>query len=195
MTVERAPVRRDGLLIVAGLLIGAGILGLIAEWAELDLGGWLNGSGWTLFIIVPGVILLAAGLLLRRPVAGLTIAGTIVTAVGALLLYQDRTGHYESWSYAWALIAPGAVGLGLVLHGLRANDHAQLTVGARMLAIAAAIFVVGAWYFETVFRTGRVPFDLGDSWPIVLVILGAIVLVLAFLGTGERTGSDRPKAE
>jgi hypothetical protein len=40
-----------------------------------------------------------------------------------------------------------------------------------------------------------VPFDLGDSWPIVLVILGAIVLVAAFLGAGERREAEGPEAQ
>jgi hypothetical protein len=192
MAVQNNPIRRDGLVVLAALLIVVGVVGLVLQWANLDVTSWLDGSGWTLFVIVPGVLLLAGGLVQRRPVAGLAIAGSIVTSVGILLLYQDLAGHYESWSYAWALVGPGAAGVGLGLYGLRAGDRAPLVLGSRMLAISAAIFVVGAWYFETVFRTGRVPFDLGESWPVVLVILGVIVLVMAFAAGGERR--DRPMA-
>jgi hypothetical protein len=39
------------------------------------------------------------------------------------------------------------------------------------------LFVVAGWYFETVFETGRVPFDLGEAWPLVLVAVGVIVVL------------------
>ena len=88
-------------------------------YADLDPSAWLGGSGWTLFVIVPGVLLLASGLLTDRPAAlGLTIAGSIVTTIGLLLLAMDQTDRWDAWAYAWALI-PAAAGVGLVLHGLR----------------------------------------------------------------------------
>ena len=48
---------------------------------------------------------------------GFAIAGTIVTTIGFLLLYQDSTGHWESWAYAWALLTLAA-GLGTLIYGL-----------------------------------------------------------------------------
>ena len=49
---------------------------------------------------------------------GFAIAGSIVTTVGSVLLYQQTTGHWESWAYAWALVGPGAAGLGMLVYGL-----------------------------------------------------------------------------
>ena len=178
--------RRDPLLVVAVVLIGVGVLGLAGQWAGYDLGDLIRGSTWTLFVIVPGLILLAGGLLPSRPTAGLAIAGSIVTSVGLLLLYQDLNAHYESWSYAWALIGPGAAGLGLTLYALRARERGPMTVGLRLMTVSAGIFLVGAWYFETVFRTGRLPFDLAASWPVVLVAIGVLILLLAFVGASRR---------
>jgi hypothetical protein len=145
--------------------------------AGIDIPDLLGGSGWTLFIIVPGVMLLiAAALAVGGAAQGLTTAGAIVTTVGLILLYQDRTGHFESWAYAWALI-PMSVGVSLIVHGLRVARRDLVDVGLRMVAILGVLFVVAGWYFETVFETGRVPFDLGEAWPLVLVAVGVIVVL------------------
>jgi hypothetical protein len=186
MLAQTPSTRRDGLFILAALLIGAGMLGLVAQVAGYDLGDLVAGSSWTLFVIVPGLVLLGAGLLRPRPVVGLAIGGSIVTSVGLLLLYQDLNAHYESWSYAWALIGPGAAGLGLTLYALRSHEREALTTGLRLMVVSSGIFLAGAWYFETVFRTGRLPFDFEGSWPVVLVGLGVLLLVLAFVGSSRR---------
>ena len=34
----------------------------------------------------------------------------VVTTVGLVLLYQNTTGRWESWAYAWALVGPAASG-------------------------------------------------------------------------------------
>ena len=83
--------KRDG-PVIGGALIVVGLIALAMTYADLDPGRWLGGSGWTLFVIVPGVLLLASGLLTDRPAAlGLTIAGSIVITIGLLLLAMDQT--------------------------------------------------------------------------------------------------------
>ena len=47
----------------------------------------------------------------------MVVGGTVATTVGLVLLYQNNTGHWESWAYAWALVGPAASGLGLALWG------------------------------------------------------------------------------
>jgi hypothetical protein len=164
-------------LAVGGLLVAVGLVAFAMQRTGVEFRDWLDGSGWTLFIIVPGAALLVAAALAAGGAAqGLTTAGAIVSTVGLLLLYQDRTGHYESWAYAWALI-PMSVGASLMVHGVRVARRDLITFGARMIAIMGAILVVGAWYFETVFKTGQVPFDLGEAWPLILVAVGALVLL------------------
>ena len=87
---------RDG-PIIGGALIVVGLVALAMTYADLDPSRWLGGSGWTLFVIVPGVLLLASGLLTDRPAAlGLTIAGSIaVTTIGLLLLAMDQTDRWD----------------------------------------------------------------------------------------------------
>jgi hypothetical protein len=173
---------RDGSLILGGGLMIVGLIVLAMSLGRLDPSRWLGGSGWTLFVIVPGVLLLSAGLLTDRPGGeGLTIAGSIVTTIGVLLLAMDQTERYDAWAYAWALI-PMAGGAGVVLHGLRAGDRSAVVAGLRLGGIALVLLVAGAWFFETVFRTGEPPFDLGEGWPILLVAIGAIVVLLGLFG-------------
>jgi hypothetical protein len=173
---------RAGSLILGGGLIMLGVLALAISLSGLDPSTWLGGSGWTLFVITPGVVLLSAGLLTDRPAAvGLTVAGSIVTTIGLLLLAMDQTDRWDAWAYAWALI-PMAAGLGLMLHGLRAGDRSVLTAGLRLGGIALALLIAGAWFFETLFRTGEPPIGLGDGWPILVIAIGAVIVLLGLFG-------------
>ncbi len=158
-------------------------------YADIDPSRWLDGSGWTLFVLAPGAILLSAGLWTARPSGeGLTIAGSIVTTIGLMLLVMDRTGSWESWAYAWALIPAGA-GVGVLLHGARGGDRSRVIAGLRVVLVSLVLLAVGGWYFQTIFRTGEPPFEFGVAWPVVLIVIGAIV-VLAGLLRGRRHGEQ-----
>jgi hypothetical protein len=182
--------RPDNRLALGGALIILGAIALGLQLTDVDLTDWLGGSGWTLFVIVPGIALLVAGLIFTEAGLGLSIAGSIITIVGLLLLYQDANDHYESWAYAWALVAPGGVGLGMLIHGLRTGKRDVLTTGGQTLLTGVVIFVVGAIFFESIFDRGRLPFDIGQSWPIAVVVIGAVLVVLSLIrrgGTGSRS--------
>lgn len=192
--MQAQPVRHDRgptFAAIGALAIVVGVAAYALELASIDVAEWLGGSGWTLFIIVPGVLLILASFFLEGDGAlSAIIGGTIVTTVGSLLLYQDQTAHYESWAYAWALI-PAAVGVALIVHGLRFHQEHKLSIGGRMIAAFGAVFLVGAWYFETIFRTNESPFNLGDNWPIALVALGAVLFVVGLLRGTTDGGADR----
>jgi hypothetical protein len=178
-------------LIAGAILVAIGAIAWAMNVADIDPSQWLGGSGWTLFIFVPGLLLLVAGLMSRgEPAQGLTIAGFIVMTVAAMLFVMDRTEHYEAWAYAWTLI-PGAAGLGVIVHGLRTGDRGKLGEGARLILIALAMFIVGAWFFETIFSTGEVPFGLEGFWQLALIVLGVVVIGFAFLRRPEDTRTER----
>ena len=177
--------RFSGLTWMGLLFVIVGLsLFVMQEW-RLDPFATIAEAGWPYFVIVPGLALLAVSFVPRPPQGvGLAIAGTIVTVVGTVLLYQQSTGHWESWAYTWALVGPGGAGLGLLIYGIAHQQANLLPVGARLLAIGGAIFIIGYWYFETVFNTGRVPVDLGGLWPFVLVGIGGIAVVAGLLRRG-----------
>jgi hypothetical protein len=189
----RSSVQRWGGLTVLGtilVLVGAGWF--VLRELRIDPFEAIADAGWPFFVIIPGVVLLVASLVRTPPNGvGLAIAGSIVTTVGAVLFYQQTSGHWESWAYAWALVGPGAAGLGMLVYGLIFGQRDLLGVGARLVAIGAAIFAVGYWYFETIFASGRAPLELGQWWPVVLVGVGLLALAAGLLGRGSRTGDQR----
>jgi len=182
--------RGDSMAAIGSAIVVIGVLTYFIQMASVDVASWLGGSGWTLFVIVPGVALLIAAVFLGEKTALIaTIAGAVLTTVGGLLLYQDQTAHYESWAYAWALI-PGSVGAALAVHGLRFQRSDLVTVGTRMVAGFGVLLLAGAWFFETIFRTGQAPFDLGDNWPIALIALGGVLFLAGLLRGSTGGGSD-----
>jgi ABC-type uncharacterized transport system permease subunit len=125
------------------LLIAFGLAFLVLQQLEVDFGQY----GWPLFVIVPGIALIAYGLYLAEG-SGAVVGGTVTTMVGLVLLYQNSTDHWESWAYAWALAAPAGVGLGLILYGIVRDQPSVVSGGLWPLGIGLAIFGVGFVFFE-----------------------------------------------
>ena len=161
------------------LLVALGATTLIARELGFNLFEAIGSWGWPFFVIVPGVVLLAASLVPAPPKGlGFATAGAIVTMVGALLLYQSRADHFESWAYAWALV-PLAAGVATALYGLLARERKMVTTGTTMAAVAAGLFLVGAWFFEGVFAGERRLTDIDAWWPIGVIVLGGVIVLLA----------------
>ena len=99
MTDERHRTGLEPPMVALGLIliVGGGAL-LVAQLMDVDFGR----IGWPFFVIAPGVVLLLAGLASSGGL-GLAIAGSIVTMVGLILFFQNATGLYATWAYAWAL--------------------------------------------------------------------------------------------
>ncbi len=176
---------------IGAILVILGLIFLASQTFGLDLGLDLGVVGWPLFVIVPGVVLLVGGLLARGWAGlGISVAGSIVTTVGLVLLYQATTDHWASWAYAWALVGPGASGLGLVLWGLVHGRGPQVRAGTAALVTGIALFLVGFAFFEGLLNLGGTRFgEVGRlALPIVLIGLGALIL-LGRLGPGRR-GTD-----
>lgn len=150
------------------------------------LGGWLLALqvvpgleriinlefSWPLLVIAFGVVLLIFGLLTGAP--GMAVPACIVGGIGALLYYQNASGDWESWAYAWALI-PGFAGVGSILAGiLGENPRRSIRDGINMLIFSAVLFVV--------FGSLIGGLDLlGDYWPVLLILLGLWILVQPLL--------------
>ena len=112
----------------------------------------------------------------------MVIGGAITTTVGLVLLYQDQTGRWESWAYAWALVGPAASGLGLALWGVRSGNGSDLRNGTWGLAGGLGIFAIGFLFLEGVIGIGGDRLALPE-WllPVAVIGIGVVVLGRAML--------------
>ncbi len=131
---------------------------------------WGIESSWPLIVVAVGVGLLLIGLLVRAP--GMAIPACIVGGVGALLYYQNSTGDWGSWAYAWSLI-PGFVGVGIILHALLGGGKLRenLIGGAWLILVSLVLFAIfgsflGPWSF----------LGLARYWPVLLILIGLLTL-------------------
>jgi hypothetical protein len=151
-TVVAAPprARRSGSGIALGVvLVVVGLFYLAVQVADVDL----SSFGWPLFIIIPGLTLLIVGFASLG--TGAAIPGGILLMVGLVLAYQNSTGNWSSWAYAWALVAPGGVGVGLFLQGLRERNVGLIRQGRSLMFIALLIFLIGFVFFESILTPSR----------------------------------------
>lgn len=143
--------RLDGPTIVGVVLVLLGVAWLVGTMLNIDLGR----VPWPLYVVVPGVAIFVLSLPARdRGGEGLAVAGAVVTMVGLVLLYQSVTDHWESWAYAWALVAPGSVGLGLAGYGLLTGRPRLIPAGVRTALAGLGLFLAGAVFFELILNIG-----------------------------------------
>jgi hypothetical protein len=161
------------LLVVVGLLYLAGRY-LPPPAVEVDVGHY----GWPLFVIVPGLVLLGFGLVVRD-LSGLCVPGAIVTITGLVLAAQNTFDLFATWAYAWALVAPGGVGVGLYLQGLVARQPRLLKAGLRLMALGLTLFLIGAAFFEGVLHVSGREFGLVGQLvlPVLLIAAGVWLLL------------------
>jgi hypothetical protein len=132
----------------------------LRAWAEINL-------AWPLIIVAVGLSLLLVGLLSATP--GMAVPACIVAGIGGLLYYQNATGDWASWAYAWTLI-PGFAGIGTLLAGLLGDRHSSVTGGAWTILISAVMFAAFGSFLGG-------PKILGAYWPILLIGLGLLLLI------------------
>jgi hypothetical protein len=125
---------------------------------------------WPLILVGVGVLIGITGLVLWTP--PLLVPASIISGLGLLMYWQNLTGNWASWAYAWALI-PGFVGVGVVLSGLmRGRVREAVTGGGWLMFISLLMFLI----FGS-FLGGPVLF--GQFWPVLLILLGAVLLIRA----------------
>jgi hypothetical protein len=169
------PARRSGSHSGSGIALGVvlvvvGLFYLAIQMFGIDL----SSFGWPLFVIIPGLTLLVVGMVSLG--TGAAIPGGILTMVGLVLAYQNSTGNWTSWVYAWALVAPGGVGVGLFLQGLRERNAGLIRQGRSLMFIAALIFMIGFVFFESILDIGGI-----NDQPVVKAALPALFIVIGII--------------
>jgi hypothetical protein len=140
-----------------------------------DLGAWVEAYfDWPFFVIGAGVLLLVVGILTGVP--GMAIPASIVSGVGGLLYWQNATGNWASWAYAWTLI-PGFAGVGTVIMGLLGeNRRRSIQEGIQAIIISLVLFAV----FSSFLGGQRL---LGAYWPVLIILLGVWLLLRPMFGS------------
>jgi len=171
---------RRGSIVLGAILVVVGLLALLGRQLHVDL----VSIGWPLFVLLPGVLLLAGSLFVGgRPGIGLAIPGGIVTMTGLVLAFQNATDSYQTWAYAWALVAPGGVGVGLVIYGVLAGERDSLRAGVPVLISGLGLFLGFGFFFEGIVGLSGARFvGFENAFAVGLVVLGVIVLVLGVVG-------------
>jgi hypothetical protein len=175
------PARRNGAGIALGVvLVVVGLFYFVVQVAGINL----ESFGWPLFIIIPGITLLVVGFISFG--TGAAIPGGILTMVGLVLAVQNSTGYWSSWVYSWALVAPGGVGLGLFLQGLRERNGNLIKQGRSLMFIAALIFLVGFVFFESILNISGI-----NDQPVVKAALPALFIVIGILLLARSISNSR----
>jgi hypothetical protein len=127
---------------------------------------------WPMIIIGFGLFLLVMGLLVNAP--GMAVPAMIMCGIGGLLYWQNETGNWESWAYAWTLI-PGFVGVGVFLAELlEGKVGSAIQSGGWLIFISLTMFGIFASFLGG-------PEWIGPYWPILLILVGVVMLVRVFV--------------
>ena len=162
------------------VLVVLGLAALVGRSVGYDI----LAVGWPLFVIVPGILLLVVAIS-TGGAAGSAIAvpGGIVFMTGLVLAVQNATGLWATWAYAWALVAPGGVGIGLLAYGLATGQREFIAGGLPILGTGLALFLVFGLLFEGVFGLSGTAFVGAETLLAVgLVAVGAVILLASLRG-------------
>ncbi len=160
-----------GSLVGGTILIGLGLLTLFSQlFRDLRLWSYL----WPFAIIGSGLIFFAGMFAGGKSMAGLAIPGSIITVNGLMLLAQNLTGQWGSWSYGWTVII-ASVGLGIFIMGLYQGDEQRKQSGLKVMKIGAVLFVVFGVFFEMVLSR-RGFFGSQYAFPALLILLGGYLV-------------------
>jgi hypothetical protein len=166
--------RRAGTSTALGIvLVVIGIFALAVVLFGIDL----TSYGWPLFVIIPGLTLLVVGFVGAGQ--GAAIPGGILTMLGLVLAYQSGTGDWPSWAFAWALVAPFGVGLGMYLQALRDRNAGAMRRGRSLMFVGLVIFMIGFVFFESILGISGTSYGIFGkaALPALLIVIGIILLV------------------
>ena len=164
--------RNTGGIVGGSILIGLGALFLLGQL--FDFQGWQYI--WPLFIVGMGGVFFVGMLAGGKSLAGLAIPGSILTAIGLLLAFQNLTGNWESWAYAWTIIIM-AVGVGILIMGAWSDNPHQRQAGLRLAGVGFVLFAVFGAFFELMIfgPTGSLWRQIG--LPVVLILAGLYLVI------------------
>jgi len=154
------------------ILILVGVI-LIAMQLYPPLSDWIS---WPMIILGIGLIFLVASLTSGN--GDLAIPGFINGGIGSILLYQNITGDWESWSYMWSLILV-FIGLGILV--------ANLINKTRLDRSGFTLIVIGGLAFAIFFATENYNISSDLIWPAAIIVIGLLVVFRNIGRKGKHT--------
>lgn len=169
-------------MVLGIILVVVGSLFLALRVADISLGS----HAWPLWLVVPGLAMLTGSLAIPpRNGLGLAVPGAILAMVGLVVWVQDAYGLYGTWAYAWALVAPTAPGIAMLLYGGVHGDGDLATDGMRTMLTGIGLFLGFGLFFEGMIGiSGHRIENLDQVLPYAVIGLGVLLVVLSMLGGG-----------
>ncbi len=166
--------RRTRSAIAGGtLLILLGVFLLVVR----IIPGVFDRFSWPFIVIGVGVVFLVIAIVTWTP--GLAVPACIIGGIGVILYWQNRTGHWETWAYAWTLI-PGFIGVGVfVSQLLEGKPFKALVDGGWPVLISLVLFFLFGSFF------GDIPW-LGPYWAVLLIVVGVLILLRPLTRIGQK---------
>ncbi|MCL4394846.1 MAG: hypothetical protein M1482_08625 [Chloroflexi bacterium] len=153
------------------ILILAGVWFLAVQYYPPLQEFAINGRTWPLIVVGFAAAFALLGLVTWTP--GWLVPASLFGGLGGLLYWQNATGEWASWAYAWTLI-PGFAGVGVFFSSLLEGKVRQAVSGGMWLVVISLILFT---LFGS-FLGG--PLVLGVYWPALLILLGLVILVQGF---------------
>jgi hypothetical protein len=157
-------------VVIGTLLIAFGVLVFLGEIFKSTLFAF-----WPFFIIASGLMFFVAMGVAGKSTGYLAIPGSIITTIGLILLFQNLTNRWESWSYAWALI-PLSVGIGMWIFGKFSDLEDLRSAGRHVINVGLVLFIVFGVFFELLIGISGTNRSNNLMWPLALVALGIYLI-------------------
>ena len=154
------------------LLVGAWFLAIqffpdFAELVRLEY-------DWPVWVIGVGAVFLLVAALTRIP--GFAIPAAIIAGVGGILYYQNATGDWASWAYAWTLF-PGFVGVGtFIMNVMEGKFREAVSEGFGLIFLSLVLFAIFGSFLGGINLLG----DYSAYWPVLLILAGGWMLIRSF---------------
>jgi len=176
-------------IVVGAILIVVGLLFLLGQSMNLIQIEFV----WPMIIIAVGAAFFVGMFLGGKATGALAIPGSIITMVGLILLVQDLTGWWESWSYAWALIIV-AVGIGTFIFGAWSDKPELRQSGWDTIKVGTTLFIIFGAIFGFIFTLiGSAEPGVLIFWSVLLILVSVFQLAskIYHLATHQERKDDR----
>ncbi len=185
MSINRS---NAGMMVVGIVLIGAGVLFLLGQIFNMSA-FW--HFFWPFMVIGFGALFFVAMLVGGKQMAFMAIPGSIITVSGLMLLFQNLTADWASWSYGWTITIV-SVGLGIYLMGAYEENEHRRQAGMSVMKVGVILFVIFGLFFGTFFAF----FGSREYFfPVLLILLGAYLVISRTGLFGLRKSDEKDSSE